>query len=150
MQQENPDSKFRVVWVLVLVVLLVSVRAFENQLFYDPFTAYFKSAFVSANYPAGYDGWLLFGSWIFRYLLNSVLTVLIVYVVFRDKDMAQFSAVLLSVFLVVLLVLLYLLLHHFDENQKMTLFYVRRFMIQPLFLLLFVPGFYFQKQSEKK
>ncbi|MFY7758816.1 MAG: exosortase F system-associated membrane protein, partial [Flavobacterium stagni] len=30
--------------------------------------------------------------------------------------------------------------------HKVELFYLRRFLIQPLFLLLFVPAFYYQKR----
>jgi exosortase F-associated protein len=29
----------------------------------------------------------------------------------------------------------------------MILFYIRRFLIQPIFLLLFLPAFYYQKQN---
>lgn len=146
MLQENLNRRWQITLILFLVGLLVSIRAFESQLFYDPFTAYFKSEFSQSIYP-DYDGMLLFGHWIFRYVLNSLITVSIVYVIFKEKEMVFFSAVLLGLFLIVLLVLLFLLLNYFDESQKMTLFYVRRFVIQPLFLLLFIPAFFYHKKT---
>ncbi|MCL9804690.1 exosortase F system-associated protein [Flavobacterium amniphilum] len=146
MLRESLNRRGQIALVLFLVGLLVAIRAFEEQLFYDPFTAYFQSDFSQSLYP-DCSKLLLFGHWILRYMLNSVVTVSLVYVVFKKKDMAVFSAVLLGVFLIVLLVLLYLLLNYLDESHKMILFYVRRFVIQPLFLLLFIPAFYYQKRN---
>ena len=149
MLQGNQNRRWQIALVLFLTGLLVAVRAFESQLFYDPFIQYFKSEYADRSYPV-YNEVLLFLHWIFRYALNSMVTLAILYVVFKEVPMVQFSALLLSVFLVVLLIAMFVLLHFATEEQKMTLFYVRRFIIQPIFLLLFIPGFYFQKQLEKK
>ncbi|MBF2082162.1 exosortase F system-associated protein, partial [Flavobacterium psychrophilum] len=51
-------------------------------------------------------------------------------------------------FLVLLMIGFYIVLNFFDESQKTILFYIRRFIIQPIFILLFIPAFYFQKKSE--
>ena len=146
MLRENLNRRWQIALVLFLVGLLVSIRAFENQLFYDPFTAYFKSEFSKLAYP-DYNGLLLFGNWIFRYVLNSAVSVGIIYVIFKDLSIVRFSSFLFGFFLLILLILLFLLLYYFDENQKMTLFYVRRFLIQPIFLLLFIPAFFYQKKT---
>lgn len=143
------SKPIKIVLCLVLISLLIIVRAFENTLFYDPFIAYFKTEFSNLPYPQ-YDSILLFLNLISRYALNSVLSILILYVIFEDIPMIKFSGVLLLFFLIVLLFLQFLLLNYFDESQKMLLFYVRRFIIQPIFLLLFIPAFYFQKLSLKK
>lgn len=149
MLQGNQNRRWQIALVLFLTGLLVAVRAFESQLFYDPFIQYFKSEYADRSYPV-YNEMSLFLHWIFRYALNSMVTLAILYVVFKEVPMVQFSALLLSVFLIVLLIAMFVLLHFATEDQKMTLFYVRRFIIQPIFLLLFIPGFYFQKQLEKK
>jgi exosortase F-associated protein len=39
------------------------------------------------------------------------------------------------------------LLESSAAGEHMALFYVRRFLIQPLFLLLLLPAFYFHKRS---
>jgi exosortase F-associated protein len=146
MLQENLNRRWQIALVLFLVGLLVAIRAFENVLFYDPFTAYFKSEFSQSLYP-DYDGLQLFGDWIFRYMLNSVVSVGILYVIFKDESIVRFSSVLFVFFLIILLMAMFMLLYYFDENQKMTLFYVRRFLIQPIFLLLFIPAFFYQKKT---
>lgn len=140
------SKPIKIVVCLVLICLLVVIRAFETTLFYDPFIAYFKAEFSNLSYPQ-YDSILLFLNLISRYAMNSVLSVLILYVIFEDISMVKFSGVLLLFFLVILLFLQFLLLNYFDENQKMVLFYVRRFIIQPIFLLLFIPAFYYQKKQ---
>ena len=42
MLQKILNNKLRLVQFLFLVLLLVLIRAFENQLFYDPFLDFFK------------------------------------------------------------------------------------------------------------
>jgi len=146
MRQSNTN---KIVFVLFLVFVLVAIRAFESSLFYDPFIAYFKSEYLKKAYQ-DYNGFLLFLNYFFRYLLNSIISLFIIYVLFKDVVMIKFTSVLLVFFLIVLLVLLYLDLVFLGETQKMLLFYIRRFLIQPIFLLLFVPAFYFQKVTVKK
>jgi exosortase F-associated protein len=36
--------------------------------------------------------------------------------------------------------------HFLDKENNFVLFYIRRFLIQPLFLLLFIPAFFYQKR----
>jgi exosortase F-associated protein len=136
-------NKIKIVQLLFLVGLFAIIRAFENQLFYDPFLNYFKSENLSI-YPE-FDSVKLYFSLFFRYFLNSVISLAILYVLFRDYSLLKFSAFLLLIFLILLLILFVILLNYFDESQNMILFYVRRFIIQPIFILLFIPGFYFQK-----
>jgi exosortase F-associated protein len=146
MLQENLNRRWQIALVLFLIGLLVAIRAFENVLFYDPFTVYFKSEFSQSLYP-DCDRGLLFAHWIFRYVLNSVVSLGILYVIFKDKSIVRFSLVLFVFFLIILLMAMFVLLYYFDENQKMMLFYVRRFLIQPIFLLLFIPAFFYQKKT---
>jgi exosortase F-associated protein len=49
-------------------------------------------------------------------------------------------------FFIILISLFFIVLFFFGETNKMTLFYIRRFLIQPIFLLLFLPAFYYQKK----
>jgi exosortase F-associated protein len=136
-------NKIKIVQLLFLVGLFAIIRAFENQLFYDPFLNYFKSENLSI-YPE-FDSVKLYFSLFFRYFLNSVISLAILYVLFKDYSLLKFSAFLLLIFLILLLISFAILLNYFDESHNMILFYVRRFIIQPIFILLFIPGFYFQK-----
>ncbi len=146
MNHKKLSKKEQIPLLIFLLGLLVSIRAFENEWFYDPFINYFQSEFSHLNYP-NYNELFLFANWVFRYFLNSILTLVIIYVIFQEIQMVKFSALLLTVFLTFLLLGIFIILHYFDESQKMILFYVRRFLIQPLFLILFIPAFYYQKKS---
>lgn len=50
MLQKLLNNKARIVQVIFLVGLLILIRAFEDQLFYDPFLNYFKAENTSV-YP---------------------------------------------------------------------------------------------------
>lgn len=142
------DNKSRIAIAIVIISCFTVIRAFENQLFYDPFLKYFENDFKNLPAP-NYEGFRLFLSILFRYLLNSFLSVALIYVLFLDKDITKFSVFLYLVFFALLLVLFFLVLIYFPEKNWL-LFYVRRFLIQPIFVLLFVPAFYYQQQNLKK
>ncbi|TGD56952.1 exosortase F system-associated membrane protein [Flavobacterium humi] len=148
MLQKLLNNKILIAQLFFLIGLLAMVRAFEHQLFYDPFLDYFKGE-STLPYPQT-DSLRLYLSLFLRYCLNTVISLVILYVVFKDVALVRFSAVLYGIFFVVLLVGFYGCLNYCDESCRMVLFYIRRFLIQPLFILLFLPGFYFQVQSQKK
>lgn len=132
----------------LIVVIFAVVRAFEDVLFYDPFTAFFKSEFTDKPLPS-YDAILLYVTLSIRYAINSMLSLVLIYVIFKQRDVVTLSAVLFFMFLVLLIFALAIVLAFFPEN-KMAIFYIRRFLIQPILLLIFIPGFYFQTRNEKK
>lgn len=139
---------FNYLFVIILIGLLVAVRAFEDILFYDPFINYFKLEFHNQLYPE-YDAVKLFLNLSGRYLINSIITLGIIYLIFKDLSKVKISSIILSLFFLILIGLMFLFLFFFTEKQAMILFYVRRFLIQPLFLLLFIPAFYYQQRNCK-
>jgi len=143
------DNKFRVLLVLALVFVLVWVRAFEDVLFYDPFYAYFKNDYLNLAFPK-FDAMQLFFAMTFRYFINSIVSLGIIYVLFSDFQLTRFSGVLYVIFYGILMLALFSLLEFSDNGNNFLLFYVRRFLIQPLLLLLFVPAFYYQERMSKK
>ncbi|MDI5886517.1 exosortase F system-associated membrane protein [Flavobacterium yafengii] len=147
MLQKILNNKLRFVQFLLLVVLLVVVRAFENQLFYDPFLDFFKKDFAKLRLPI-FDSTQLFLGLLFRYTLNTVISLGIIYVIFKDVAMVKFAFVLYYFFFMILIVAFFYIVYFANENSNWVLFYVRRFLIQPIFVLLFVPGFYYQKQNK--
>jgi exosortase F-associated protein len=148
MLQEILNNKVKIVQMFFLAAALVCIRAFEDQLFYDPFLYYFKEEKV-LPYPE-VNSIKLYLNLFFRYFLNTIFSLFLLYVIFKDKALVQFSAILYGLFFILLLIAFYLYLNFFDESHKMILFYIRRFLIQPVFILLFIPGFYFQSQTQKK
>ena len=146
MLQKILNNKLRFVQFLFLVVLLVLVRAFENQLFYDPFLEFFKKDFTMLRFPSFNSAQLFLGLF-FRYTLNTSISLGIIYVLFKDVTMVKFVFVLYCFFFLILIVAFFCVINLDRESNNLLLFYVRRFLIQPIFVLLFIPGFYYQKQK---
>ncbi|WP_163408973.1 exosortase F system-associated membrane protein [Flavobacterium ajazii] len=142
------ENKFKIVITILIVVCLGIIRALENQLFYDPFLVYFDSDFKGLLFPQA-DNFKLLTGLLFRYCLNTILSLMLIYALFRNNEILKFSAFLYVCFLVVLIGMFFVILEYFP-NAGWLLFYVRRFIIQPIFVLLFVPAFYYQEQNLKK
>jgi exosortase F-associated protein len=132
---------------LFLICLLAAVRAFESNLFYDPFLIYFEGDYMSLPLPE-FNALLLFLGLLFRYILNTVLSLGIIYFLFKDKEMIKFTSILYLFFFLVLMGAFFFILYFYGSQNNLVLFYVRRFLIQPLFVILFIPAFYFQKLSK--
>ena len=131
----------------LLVLLLAGVRAFESQLFYDPFLLYFEGDYLKMPLPE-FNVLRLFLSFSFRFALNTILSLGILYIIFKDKEMIQFVSILYLFFFVILIIGFFSVLYFHVNQNSLLLFYVRRFLIQPLFLILFIPAFYYQKLNK--
>jgi exosortase F-associated protein len=118
---------------------------FENQLFYDPFLNFFKSEFQLMPLPT-FNGFRLLFSLFLRYFLNTIVSLAIIYVFFKEIELVKFSAVLYGIFFIILTILFFSIIHFYGNTNNLLLFNVRRFLIQPIFVLLFVPAFYYQKK----
>ncbi len=141
------DTK-KIGWSLFLILLLVLIRAFEETLFYDPFLEYFKTEYSQKALPS-INIIKLFFSLGIRFYLNSMISLFLLYVIFNDKQIVKFSAFLFIV-LGSILMISFIFTLTFFAHEKMTLFYIRRFLIQPIFILLFIPAFYYQKHSSQR
>lgn len=146
MLQAVIKNKIRLMQLLFLVLLLILIRAFQNQLFYDPFLDFFKKDFTNLRLPA-LNSFPLFLGLLLRYTLNTFISLGIIYVLFKEPAMVKFAFVLYYFFFLILIVAFFYILYFTRENHNWILFYIRRFLIQPIFLLLFVPGFYYQKRN---
>ena len=145
LNEQTSKKNFAIVGVLIIALILV--RAFESKLFYDPFLEFFHGESQNKPLPE-YDSFKLFFGLFFRYLINSVITVFVIYLLFKDDSIVKLSSFLLLVFFVVLIVALFLILNFSTQPDYLFLFYIRRFLIQPLFLILFVPAFYYQRKVQ--
>lgn len=146
MLQKIIKNKIRVLQFLFLVVLLVLIRTYENELFYDPFLDFFKKDFTRLRLPS-FNSVHLFLGLFTRYTLNTAISLGIIFVLFQDVSMVKFAFALYYFFFLILMVAFFYIVYFANENSNWILFYIRRFVIQPIFLLLFVPGFYYQKQN---
>ncbi|OCB74486.1 exosortase F system-associated membrane protein [Flavobacterium crassostreae] len=147
MLKKQSECYLAIVLVLLLVLLLIGVRVYEDELFYDPFLNYFKTDFKTAPLPP-YNALQLFLGLVFRYALNMLFSMGLLYVVFKEIAWIKFAAFLYVFFFMVLVFWFYLLVSFWEPVNTLGLFYVRRFLIQPLFVLLFIPAFYYQKTNK--
>src|SRR5690606_16879086 len=82
----------------------------------------------------------------FRYVLNSLISLCILFVLFKDLSIIKFSVLIYALAYVVFMSLfLYFVIHPKQEDYYLF-FNVRRFLIQPLMALLLIPAFYYHKQ----
>lgn len=139
-------NKSRVLIAIGVLLALVAVRAFEQKLFYDPFLPFFKTEFQGKSLP-DYEGFKLFLNTFLRYFLNTIFSILLIFQIFKEKKLVVFVS-WLYLFLFVVLAIIYFGLLYSKTSDYLVLFYVRRFLIQPLFLVLFIPAFYYQRKSK--
>lgn len=134
-------------WFLVLVGVfgLIGIRGLEDKIFYDPFLHYFKSADHSAIFPQ-YEWTKLILSYLFRFLLNTFFSLWIIQFLFQNKEWTKQAFILITlIFVIVFPIYLFCIYDKFEFGYLFS-FYIRRFVIQPLTLLLIIPIFYYRKR----
>ncbi|MAC87053.1 MAG: exosortase F system-associated protein [Gammaproteobacteria bacterium] len=135
----------RIIITVLLIVLLFLVRAFEEQLFYDPLNSYFQNDYLYKKIPS-LDRWNLLLHLFYRYIINSLISLAIIHLVFRNKKIIKFSQLFFTISFLVLIVAFFFSLRNNLEGGYIFTFYIRRFLIQPLFLLILLPAFYYHKK----
>lgn len=139
----------RIFSTVVLFGLLFLVRAYETDLFYDPLILYFQNDYLYTSIPE-INSWHLVVDMLFRYTINSVITIGIIYMIFRKKRYVKFAGFLLMFSFMIMIVIFSLLLRTDFESGYLFPFYIRRFIVHPIFLLILLPAFYYHKRSISK
>jgi len=146
MLRELLQNKKRFFYIGLALLGLILVRTFEDELFYDPFLSFFKTDYQNKPLP-DLNCYLLFGNLLLRYAINTFFSLIIIRLLFNERNLMIFSGYLFLFLFVILVVIFFSLLHFYKEPDYLILFYIRRFLIQPLFLVLFIPAFYYQQIS---
>lgn len=134
----------RYILAVLLLLVLVAIRGFEDDLFYDPYLTFFENDYLYMDNPRREVAKLVFYTSL-RYLLNTLASLGILYFVFNDKVMIKFSTLLYVIAYVLLLIpFLYFVINPRQEDYYLF-FNVRRFLIQPIGLILLLPAFYYYK-----
>lgn len=135
--------------IIVLVGLLVLIRAYEDSLFYDPLLDFFKFDYKTKPLPE-IDTFALQTGVVLRFLLNTLISFAILWLVFRDREIIKLSTILyFLLFVVLFMTFSFIIFTSEGKLGHLILFYVRRFLIQPIFLLVLLPAFYFQKYKTR-
>ncbi|RIA08836.1 exosortase F-associated protein [Flavobacteriaceae bacterium MAR_2010_72] len=130
--------------LLGLFGLLILIRVFENELFYDPYLLFFKNDYLYMDFPRREILKLTIFTTL-RYVLNALISLGIIYLVFKDRSIVQFSSIVyLVAYIILILIFLYFVINPRQEDYYLF-FNFRRFLIQPVILLLLLPAFYYYK-----
>ena len=135
----------RIVGILVLITLLVLIRMFEADLFYDPLQLFFKTEHSNKVLP-DFDLVSMLANVAYRFFLNTLISLGILWWVFKNLSAIKLAGILYIAMFVILFLIYSFLVSSSEAGNHLFLFYVRRFLIQPIFLLLLIPAFYFQKR----
>lgn len=138
-----------IVGIAICCVLLLLIRGFEAKIFYDPLLEFFEMDYKTMPLPE-MNVFALYRDIAFRYFLNGIISLTILWLVFWDKGIIKLSTLLyLGLFLLFFVIFTTLVYTSEGTDNLLVLFYVRRFLIQPIFLLILLPAFYFQKHKTR-
>ncbi|MFS4483811.1 exosortase F system-associated membrane protein [Hyunsoonleella sp. 2307UL5-6] len=130
--------------LILLVGLLILIRFFEDDLFYDPYLSFFQNDYLYLDSPRR-EVLKLIGFTTLRYVLNTVISLGILYVAFKDVSIVKFSGIIYAIAFVILMLLFLYFVSNPKQEEYYLFFNIRRFLIQPLLLILLLPAFYYQK-----
>lgn len=138
------NKSLNYILLLLLFGSLILVRVFEDELFYDPYLLFFKNDYLYMDFPRR-EVFKLTVFTSLRYVINSLLSLGIIYLLFKDRSILKFSAfIYVCAYLVLIAIFLYFVIHPRQEDYYLF-FNFRRFLIQPVLLLLLLPAFYYNK-----
>ncbi len=135
--------------IIIGVLGLIGVRMMEDTLFYDPFLLYFKSGNKEAPIPQ-FDWLPLIGSHFFRLALNLFFSALVLQGIFNDKKATLQGLVLMFIVFIISLFLYSISIGNTFSLGYLFTFYLRRFVIQPVILLLIIPIIFYSKKNKKE
>ena len=139
----------RIILIGILILMLIGIRILAQNFFYDPLIEYFRSDYLYTGIPQ-LNFTKFWGFLLLRYALNTGLSLIIIYLTFYNRKVLVFSSRFYGLALIVLSFLFWVLLE-FELNlgDRLT-FYIRRFLIHPVFLMILLPAFYYQKLKRSK
>ena len=89
----------------------------------------------------------LIASTVFRYVLNTIVSLIILFLIFKDKSVVKFSGIVFCVVFVFLVMAYTYFVINPKQEDYYLFFNVRRFLIQPIVLILLIPAFYYHKRK---
>ncbi|WP_042720154.1 exosortase F system-associated protein [Flavobacterium sp. B17] len=137
-------------WLLIIAGIsgLIGVRALEDHIFYDPFLNFFHEADRNMPFP-DFEWGKLIVNYLFRFILNLFFSCVVIHFWFKNRKWTVQSAVLiLIIFGITFPIYLYCIYTQFEIGYLFS-FYMRRFVIQPLILLLIIPMFYYRRYTSE-
>lgn len=138
------SKKNRLIILFALFVSLVAVRYLATKWLYDPFQSYFDHDYLLKPIPE-YHGLKLFFNMFVRYAVNTLISLGIIWMAFRDRDLLRFAVKFYLLAFVFLTFTFFVVLAGELKDGYLFAFYIRRFIIHPVLLLILFPAFFFKK-----
>ncbi len=139
---------FRLFLVSLSIFVLILIRKYQSQIFYDPFLEYFANDNVAKAWP-NYNSFQMYASLILRWLLNAIFSLLLLTALFWKKKVIISALQIYTVFgLVSLLLYMLQIEYELPLGEKMA-FFTRRLLIQPFLVLILIPTYYYQIKTKK-
>lgn len=140
----TPTKISKIITIGILFFIFILIRAFENELFYDPFINFYRQIQLVKNIPSFSFPKILMHTFL-RYFINTILSIAILYIAFKKKEIILFSTVFYVFAFIILIGSYTITVKNLSEETFQLFFYLRRFLIQPIFVLLLLPAFYYQQ-----
>jgi len=138
------------VYIVLIVISLAAVRLIGGHLFYDPLIDFFHIPDYQ-NYPLPeIEFWKFSGTMVLRYGVNTILTLMLVHVIFQKKDLIWLTGAILGMVWIILFPLFLWGAWHAEPEQYRYLFYVRRILIHPVLTLILIPALLYHEKGQKK
>ncbi len=141
------SKRVKVLIIVFAFALLALIKINEDIIYYDPFISYFKNNYFNQPTP-NYTLFKLLTNTTARYLINSLISIFILYIAFQKKSIIRFSILFYSLAFIILITCYSIILFNFSIDLKQVFFYIRRFLIQPIFILILLPAFYYQNRIQ--
>ena len=143
------NKSLKIGLIIVCFILLALVRMFQSELFNDPFIDFYKENYLQKQ-PPEIQQFSLYLNTAFRYFLNTIISLLAIYIAFPKKSVIKFSVFFYTVAFVLLMLMKIVVVNQLQPELYSLLFYIRRFLIQPIFVIVLLPAFYYQHKIQKQ
>lgn len=130
-------------------VALVLLRPIGVGVLYDPLEIYFKNDYLKLPLPE-MNLFLLGLSVSVKYFFNAFVSLKIIRFALMNDEYTNFSVKIYLWLFLVFFSTFFLLIVWSPSNSTLLLFYVRRFLMHPLLILVLIPAFYYQELKFKK
>jgi len=135
-------------FIFILIVLLISIRFFEKNLFDDGLIQFFTHDYLTQDLPITSSLQTIIIDGV-RFWINSILSIMIMFLVFKQKHLLTFLLSFYGLVFLIIIIALHFAIANYTPGHYLSLFYIRRFLIQPLLLFILVPALLFQKKVAK-
>ncbi len=143
------SNRLRYILIGILVVFLVIVRFYEEKFFNDRLLNFFTYAYLTDPLPE--TGFMeIYKIIALRYFVNSLISILILLLLFKQKNLLKFLLLFYFTAFVILSLFLYYEWTHYTPGKYLFLFYVRRLLIHPVFLFILIPALLFHQLEKGK